>query len=843
MPTAPSLFAASPRRGPLRRLLDLFSSVRLGIALMAVLFVYATIGSAGIIYPAIGPGRWNLFDPSVWRHEMPRQWPAFELTEFEWFHTPFFNALIALICANIIITTIRRIRLNALTIGVWMIHTGIIILCAGSVVYFSTKFEGDTPVIRREVVLSIPGAPPATLPALPGAATTVRTPEGDYFFAVSEIDPSWELRSGADEGKRAYSVMIDVRTPTARFVRQLLDGYPEYTEDVLPGRGRVKRLPEFGGRALVDETLSLSLAPTEQAYFWLKDSAALCARFAGESEWSQRPIGGLPRYNDYVSSVSQDLWPVRSERGDPPLKPRLLDIRVPPSREAGEADDPLAGVEARITGHLRYAVMRRDFVPGRGPLNPVIELTLATPDGSEFTETLAAFDEARRSAYEGKLTFDWVDKPAELESYMDAGLRELVLRVPEAGLEEMVRFRLEDIASRDRPMIPLGETGWQYRIRDAKDRLPLMTGRSVTLLLVDLVNPEGRRMTRWVFEDPSRNRDNPESTDPADPHAPLPPDPRLETLYRPGKMLATISVVGVAGDDAIHVFSDDGRGGRTRAALRIGETATVIHGITIRPRRLITHAAEEERPMIVPPRQRDRDADAMRFYTLVRVELSLPAGSGSSGGWSESRWVPFHRYSFDDPIDPLSMLSRFEPARFDLPDGRRVEVIVSRERRRLPHPVVLDDFILTAHVGGFTGRTSSIRDWTSMIRVKEGGSWSGPIRVSTNNPGEHRGVWFFQSFWDPPRQARFPGDASSAGLNFTGLGVGNRRGVYVQLFGSCLAVAGMIYAFYVKPIIRRRRQAAALAGLGEACPPTVDVLAETPVLTGDSAGREQGSRA
>jgi len=42
-------------------------------------------------------------------------------------------------------------------------------------------------------------------------------------------------------------------------------------------------------------------------------------------------------------------------------------------------------------------------------------------------------------------------------------------------------------------------------------------------------------------------------------------------------------------------------------------------------------------------------------------------------------------------------------------------------------------------------------------------------------------------------------------MNYTGLGIGNRRGVYVQLAGCCIAVTGMIFAFYVKPVIKRRR--------------------------------------
>ena len=81
--------------------------------------------------------------------------------------------------------------------------------------------------------------------------------------------------------------------------------------------------------------------------------------------------------------------------------------------------------------------------------------------------------------------------------------------------------------------------------------------------------------------------------------------------------------------------------------------------------------------------------------------------------------------------------------------------------------------------------------------------------MSVNAPVEHQGYWYFQAQWDPPDEPRFEGDVSSAGLNYTVLGVGNRNGVYIQLLGCAIAVAGMIYAFYVKPILKQRRRQAA----------------------------------
>ena len=52
-------------------------------------------------------------------------------------------------------------------------------------------------------------------------------------------------------------------------------------------------------------------------------------------------------------------------------------------------------------------------------------------------------------------------------------------------------------------------------------------------------------------------------------------------------------------------------------------------------------------------------------------------------------------------------------------------------------------------------------------------------------------------------------------MNYTGLGIGNRNGVYIQLAGCCLMVTGMIFAFYVKPVIKRRRDAQSWAGFDQ----------------------------
>src|SRR5262245_40071782 len=140
--------------------LDLFSSIWLGIALLALLFIYSSIGSAGV------PKHINIFDPASW--VALRQWRSFEMTEFESFHWWPFTLLIGLICLNILVATVRRIPLNALNAGVWMIHAGILVLAAGSLWYFGVKVEGDSPVNRRLLTIRAPGTEPTTMSVIPG---------------------------------------------------------------------------------------------------------------------------------------------------------------------------------------------------------------------------------------------------------------------------------------------------------------------------------------------------------------------------------------------------------------------------------------------------------------------------------------------------------------------------------------------------------------------------------------------------------------------------------------------------------------------------------------------------
>jgi hypothetical protein len=217
--------------------LGLFSSLWFGIALAVLLFIYCSIGSA---IPPI------------------RQLPWLEMTEFQWFHWWPFNVLVGLFCLTLVTVTVRRIPLRKMNAGVWMIHGGIVILTLGSYLYFGSKVEGDAPVFRRQVIIDLPGLEsPRSLVVLPGNSVEVPVGTEVWHFSIQSTNHKWPILSDEHVGEKAYAVNVRVDPPGAEpFIRQLLAGYPQYTEDVIPGKGRAVKET---GEKLLNKELSLTL--------------------------------------------------------------------------------------------------------------------------------------------------------------------------------------------------------------------------------------------------------------------------------------------------------------------------------------------------------------------------------------------------------------------------------------------------------------------------------------------------------------------------------------------------------------------------------------------------------
>jgi hypothetical protein len=112
-----------------------------------------------------------------------------------------------------------------------------------------------------------------------------------------------ELGDLSGEFEKRFEVSVQVRA-AGNSSSELLAGYPQYTGDVIasgdprfmarPQGAGGKREPEARWRVQQDSTSSTAPSP---------------ARRAGPA---QRPIDGLPIYNDYIASYD-DVWPAAGD--------------------------------------------------------------------------------------------------------------------------------------------------------------------------------------------------------------------------------------------------------------------------------------------------------------------------------------------------------------------------------------------------------------------------------------------------------------------------------------------------------------------------------------------------
>ena len=808
----PSSRPSSAPRGPKKPLgligtpiLDLFSSVRFGIVLLILLFLYMAVGSAGLVYP-VAP---NIFSTSSWVHEQVRQRPMLEMTEFEWFHWWPFDVLVTLIAMTLVVTTLRRIRLSVINLGVWMIHTGIVVLIIGSLIYFATKVEGDTPVSRRVLSISVLGDDGETLdsplllsPFSGNSGVVLDAAGAPIQVSVLGTDPNWELLSGDEAGKRAFSVNLMVEGFDDRFIRQVIAGYPEFSEDLIrtddPEQPMQRAIKVTGNRLLEPRfVVDLQYAPQDEFYLSeaLSKNWALYLREKGTTRWIERPVEaarpldprniGVPLYNDKVADPASIFVTATQER--PPADP--LSVVVQPVA----SDDPLPDTPIRIDSYLRYAQLSQRLVPGRAdaPLNPIIDLTLSSVQGERETLQFRAFDPERSAVEDGIIAFRYIENESEFEKMLEPSV--LTVEIPELGISES--RELDSLS--DGKTWGLADGKYRISIGGVQDDLSLGEGM-VSVVFVDITTPEGI-IRRWVFDDPQLTRD----VDPDNP-TPGPQDERfidesIQVTYRRGRGAARLLFVAGPEPEQLRTIMNLGDGAPTSQPLVVGQQYELREGISLLVNRYFPRAEEQTAPLIVPTSQREREMGNLFSWVRALIPSNNPT------------WLRFQKYPFKGPEDLLGRYrTLYSPTELRVQSAsgewKDIELVFSRRRMKLPEPIALERFELDTHIGGFSGATASIRDYRSILRFLDAEGWSKPVPVSVNKPVENEGLWYFQAQWDPPIEATVNGGISSSGLGYTVLGVGNRNGVHVQLLGCCIAVAGMIYAFYIKPLIKRRRR-------------------------------------
>jgi hypothetical protein len=713
-----------------------------------------------------------------------RRLPGMEQSELEFYGWWPLRLILVLFVLNMITATVRRIEFTFPHLGVLTVHTGIVTIALGSLYYNTLKQEGDT-----------------------------------------------LLLGGASASP---------------------DGMP------LPGP------PQAG---FYDNT---------RVSLWAKQGAT----------WEQRRIA-VPRYNDYGLSAGAESALSAATivgRGNAPGLDagRTLDRAVP--RPAGAASRLDADLSFRIVGYASYADPAPDYVaappPTSGPANPLrfVSLRGRPPAGST--------GEARKSS---EYAFYFLpDRPAGRVSVFkdDDGQPVFALEytrgMPESRWQNLGASLPEGAAhalavtvrgAGDEPFralipveagarVPIGSTGYSIEVKQVLPTppFPLITegyrGAESSVAVLRITPPTGSSFDRYVYHRfPEISQDLLDELGPSGMPRRRDADPGIRIEYLDASML--------------QLYIDEREDGSVRAMIRLpGGGASVIGQIAeggvardILPRPnpdkdpildLVfgarwPHAEALERPQVVPEPQRDKAQVGTHEHAMLAVEVA------AKGSFRRVVWLPFTKY--------LGVNMGTERT-LSLPDGRTLSLAFGRLRHGFPDFMIqLVDFQMIAY-----DHRGAPRDYQSVIRVipahgREGPQAFKPYTHMTklNNPLQAPFEWsedrryipnvvgtiasrlsarqfkLSQAGWDAEGWKRTQQMADQGLLprpyaSFTILGVGNNPGIHIIAAGAVMVCCGIPWAFYVKPLIVKRRKrklqeqlaAGAVSRLRHAAPTTIE---------------------
>lgn len=552
--------------------------------------------------------------------------------------------------------------------------------------------------------------------------------------------------------------------------------------------------------------------------------------------WEQRPLTGVPRYNDYNLGAGGEVTARGRIDPDPdrPTGHGALSLEV--ARPGASRID--ADLTFRVVGYSAYAEPVQDWAkaaPPAGPANPLqfMRLTLAPMDqglrGRDFLFYFLPKAPQHRVADTGDFGIEVVEgmseeRFADLTAELPSGASHaLVIEVPGSGEGRVV------VPAEVGQEIQVGATGYRVTVERLEPRppFPIITDgyRDATssVAIVRVTPPSGPAFSRWVYHRfPEISQDMLDEVNAQGMPTRRAADPAIRIGY-------------VDASRVFQVYVDAGLDGRARAIIRKADGVRVVNDlgpgsslgevverVTLSMEDRWDHAEALERPRAVPAEMQEKASIGTHDRAMLGVEVSMRHPQTGAAVWSRVVWLPFTRYLNE---------GMGTERRVTLPDGRSLEMAFGRVWHALPgFSMRLLDFEMIPYPHGDVPR-----DYRSTIRVERRDGtgfthvarlnapltapflWS-PERglvgnivgrlVSALSPAQFK---FSQAGWDASgwretselaRQGRAP----RASVRYTILGVGNNPGIHVIALGGVLMSVGIPWAFYIKPMIMRARK-------------------------------------
>ncbi len=752
--------ARTRRRSPLRVFYDCFSSIRLGIFWISAILVYAAVGSA-----------------------VPTFRQVFELSEFAYFNHWVFAALIGLFCLTLIVATIRRISINARNLGVLTVHAGLLTLCAGSILYFGRKIEGDVylepprvEIISRERFKQDPArATVGSLPAVKGEVWETSAP----------------MLGGAFRAEVVNVVHSGMRTGSSVTLRLSAPGRDETTV-VLEQENAERphsRFAEFGDR------LALMLVPANETGAFYDDFVpALIVQYGPRPEDHEEfELPDLPFYHERFVEYGDEAAPqspalevvstggerVASARNRP--IPLVEHWRMPiPLIDFGSALAADWPITMEIDGYLPYAQVQPVPIAGDGPVEPIVKVRVERAGSAPLENWLMGrlASQSMLALPDGaRVEFRWLGEQAEIDPAWKEpvkGRHVLSVRVKEPAIQR-------DFDVTVGQTIAVDGTGYKLTIKELLSDWPLMTkgfeGAHTPIARVWVETPSQQYERSVLMRYSELNQDRDATGAKMSQTADL-VDVNLELSYIDADVDHFLIAAGQSlAPVVIHTAPG---GARSMAALEPGGEFSPGDGLKLTLVDFLVRPTFASQPVVIPERQRRSLMDVGRQHSLIRVRLA-----SKDGEWSRHVWVPFSQYNAEVNDGTTPTLVE------DVPGVGSFQLIYGRARRRLPTTMALERLATEYYPG-----REQPREWTSHFRYRDPQTGRAQVGRAFLNNTYTIGDWTF-----------FQASAAQDGKSFTVLGVGNRRGVMTMLLGCTLISLGMIYAFAVKPILVKRRRA------------------------------------
>ncbi|MEI7656700.1 MAG: hypothetical protein WCK33_01395 [Phycisphaerae bacterium] len=618
------------------------------------------------------------------------------------------------------------------------------------------------------------------------------------------------------------------------------------------------------------------VGPPQNVFF---DNTRTAVYIEAGKGWEQRPLAGVPRYNDYDLSAIRGVSAWETARRKAPwleAPQRPLDLPV-----ADGAPDMYPEIHARIVGYCAFATVHKDWIkaepaPGRAA-NPlrIVYMHSSLPDdqGRVSDDPVLAFTllpgspTDRVSEQEGVFAIEYTagadaGMPDErwrdlCEPLPDGTQHALVVEVPGVGGRPSRRsVHPVTVGS----VIDVAPTGYRLSVKQLSPTppFPIITPgykdavSSVAVVTVEtpgIGEAKGEVFDRYVYHRfPAINQDMVEGVAADGRPKRRNADPAIRIA------LIDASRLGVYLDDAAAgtraVVRQKGGEVRVLERLDAGDRLNqIVDKISLSVGDRWAHCREIDRPSPAPAEEVRKDRQAMGTHEKAMLAVEVRLGDAPDAP-RERVWLPFSKYFGVGA----------ETERAVEVGGRRVNLAFGRLQHRLPgFAIQLADFKMISY-----DHRGAPRDYQSTLRVTSMDGafdsfehvtqlnapltapyfWNDKAGLLSNVAGrlvagvDPNQFKFSQAGWDAQGWARSQTQAD-AGLikkpfaSFTILGVGNSPGIHVIAFGGVLMALGIPWAFYLKPwlVQREKRRIQEQLKAGTFVPPRREAAPATPLPT------------